>query len=150
MTTAWVITQEGTHHTDEQVVIAILSARKSARAIKEHVEWLYALLRCDPERHLALAKYRNPEIPWEAEFDKTNTGVPVMRCGNNPWLVARLAKSVSLIPDDRGGWFLQWANPPIRICDTKFPPNIIEKRPGAKCQAPVHLPILRERAIRSS
>jgi hypothetical protein len=143
MPSAWVITQEGTRHPTE--VIGILSARKADKRVKEYVEWLYALLHCYPDQHLGFARYIDPIIPHEAEYDKTNTGVPVsslMRCGDNPYLVARLAKNVTLVDEDRSGRILKWTNPARLVCDTKWPHHIVEKVPGAKCQAPIHLPLL--------
>jgi hypothetical protein len=87
MKRAWIITQEGTRHARE--VIAVLSARKSGKTVKEYIEWLYALLNCGPSEHFSLAKYNNPTNPYEAVFTRTNTGVPVdnlMFCGHNPFL----------------------------------------------------------------
>jgi hypothetical protein len=90
------LTQEGPQHPTE--VIGILSARKSGQTIKEYVEWLYALLHYHPGDHLALSRYNNPTVVYEANFMTTNTGVPVdstMTCGDNPFLVARRAKNIS-------------------------------------------------------
>ena len=97
MQTAWVITREGTRHPTE--VLGILSARKSATKIKEHIEWLYALLHCGPIAHLEMAKYNNPDNTCKAENTRTNTGIPVsttIRCGHNPYLAATLARNVVL------------------------------------------------------
>lgn len=139
MKSAWVITQEGTRHSTE--VVGILSARKSAKKIKEYVEWLYALLHCGPSTHFDCAKYYKPINPYEAEYDRTNTGVPVsstLRCGDNPYLVARLAKDVVLTGEGEEP-VLMWTNPDRLVCDQQTR-RIVEKVPGGKYQAPVHLP----------
>jgi hypothetical protein len=142
MTSAWVITQEGPQHPAE--VIGILSARKSGHTIKEYVEWLYALLHYHPTDHLDFARYNNPTVVYEAQFMITNTGVPVgyaMHCGDNPFLVARRAKNISLIETCVKVMELKWTNPDIRIWDRQTPPNIVERIPGAISQAPIHLPL---------
>jgi hypothetical protein len=141
VTSAWVIQQEGPQHPAE--VIGILSARKSARKVKEYVEWLYALLHYHPGDHLAHAKYKNPTVLYEAEFGRTNTGVPtgdVIRCGDNPYLVACLAKNISLVESENVS-VLKWTNPDIRNWDRQTTPNIVERIPGATSQAPIHLPL---------
>jgi hypothetical protein len=142
MTSAWIITQEGPQHPAE--VIGILSARKSGQTIKEYVEWLYALLHYHPGDHLALARYNNPTVVYEAQFMTTNTGVPVdsaMTCGDNPFLVACRAKNIFLIESDDTASILKWTNPDRLVCDEQTPPNIIEKIPGTTSQAPIHLPL---------
>jgi hypothetical protein len=144
MKTAWVITQEGTQHETE--VVGILSARKSENVVKQHVEWLYALLHYGPAEHVSLAQYNSPSNPYEAQFMTTNTGVPVqntMMCGHNPYLVARLAKNVTLIDSDSDQPRLKWANPDRIVCDTDTL-RVIERVPGGTCEAPVRLPLRRD------
>ena len=142
MTSAWVITREGTEeHTTE--VLGILSARKTAKVIKEYVEWLYALLYYDPADHLAFARYNKPYNPYKAEYWQTNTGVSVqskMSCGHNPILVARLAKRVKLISSANGVSNLQWKEPDRNICDpqTRYVTETIQ---GEMVNIPVHLPM---------
>ena len=141
MKSAWVITQEGTRHDTE--VIGILSARKGSQVAKEYVEWLYGLLHYGPAEHMGMAKYQKPSNPYEARFMTTNTGVPVsdtILCGDNPYLVARLAKDLSLIDggDDRP--VLRSTDPPRLVCD-KDTHRVIEKVPGGTFRAPTHLPL---------
>lgn len=141
MKSAWIITQEGTRQATE--VIGILSARKSAKTIKDYVEWLYALLNYSASGHIDFSNYRKPAIPYKAEFWTTNTGVPVetlMLSGHNPHLVARLAKDVTLIETDGEPPLLQWTNPHRLVCD-KATRQIVEKIPGLAHRAPVHLPL---------
>src|SRR5229473_1693968 len=141
MKRAWIITQEGTQHPSE--VIGILSARKSPRAVKEYVEWLYALLHYCPREHLDLAKYNNSFNPYEAQYWTTNTGVPVdslMACGHNPYLEARLATNVVLIDADGEQPILEWIEPHRLVCDRQTG-HIIEKVPGKLSRSPVHLPL---------
>ena len=141
MKSAWVITQEGTQHDTE--VIGILSARKGSDAAKEYVEWLYALLHYGPAEHMGIAKYQKPFNPYEAQFMTTNTGVPVLHtitCGHNPYLVARLAKDVSLIDADGEQPILKWTNPDMPVCD-KNTRRVIDRLPGGTHEAPVHLPL---------
>ena len=139
---AWVITQEGPHHPTE--VIGIPSARKSARSVKEHIEWLYALLHYYPETQLQFARYNKPEIPCEAKYWTTNTGIPVdtqVWCGDSgAILIGRLAKNITLIEDKEDVFDLQWTNPDRLECDESFPPNI-KKIPGIIRKAPIHLPL---------
>jgi hypothetical protein len=140
MKSAWIITREGTRHSVE--VLGILSARKSAKKVKEYLEWLYALLHCPASTHFEDAKYNKTSISHEAEFDRTNTGVPVstlIRCGDNPYLVARLAKDVSLIVRDGEASIVKWTNPDRLICDQT--PRIVEKIAGQTCQFTVRLPL---------
>jgi hypothetical protein len=142
MQTAWVITREGTRHPTE--VLGILSARKSATKIKEHIEWLYALLHCDPIAHLEMARYNNPDNTCKAENDRTNTGIPVsttIRCGHNPYLVATLAKNVVFVDGDGEQPILTWTLPDRIVCDEHEPHVIVKKVPGVRRQAPVHLPL---------
>ena len=143
MKSAWVITQERTRHSKE--VVGILSARKSPRKIKEYIEWLYALLHSSPSTHFEMAKYSSPVTPCEAEFDQTNTGIPVadtIRCGYNPYLVARLAKSVALVDADSEQPILRWTEPCRLVCDPRSPHQIVEKITGMATQARVHLPLI--------
>src|SRR5665213_232446 len=112
MTKAWIITQEGT--SDNRSVIGVLSGRKSGSTVKDYVEWLYALLHYSPEEQLNLVRYNRPYKPYEAEYWKTNTGVPMesrMTCGHNPWLEARLATNVRLIDPDGEHPVLEWTEP---------------------------------------
>jgi hypothetical protein len=139
MTVAWVITQEGPRHSTE--VIGILSCRKSAKDIKAYLEWFYALLHCSPRTHFDFARYKNPEVPCEAKYGTTNTGAPVdslVRCGHNPYLVARRAKNV-VIDVSENASVLKWTNPD-RVIEQP-PGSIAEKIPGAICEAPIHLPL---------
>lgn len=145
MKSAWVITQEGTRQEPE--VIGILSARKGAQLVEQHVEWLYALLHYEATEHMGLAKYNSPSIPYKVQYITTNTGVPVdntMMCGHNPFLVARLAKNVTLIDADDGqSYRLRWTNPDRIVCD-KDTHRIVEKVPGGTYEAPVRLPLRRD------
>lgn len=139
--TAWVITREGLEH-PRSVVIGILSARKHEKTVKEYIEWLYMLLYCSPGTHLEFARYTKPVVACEAEFYKTNTGVSVaegMRCGDTPWLEARLAKDVILTDMDDGPALLRWTNPDILVCDG---PTVVGKRLGIRREAPVYLPLV--------
>jgi hypothetical protein len=141
MTTAWIITREGTRHVPE--VVAIVSARKSAKQIKSYIEFLYLLLECSAERNLEAARYTNAEISYEAQFDTTNTNVPVsdlLRCGRNPFLVARRAKNVSLIDGKDSVQILKWKNPQRLDCDPNTG-HIVKKHEGVACQAVVNLPL---------
>jgi hypothetical protein len=134
---AWIITQEGTRTPVE--VIGILSARKSAKIVKEYVEWLYALLQYSAGEHLNMARYSNPTIPYKVQFDRSN-GVRVesrMTCGHNPWIEARFASNVSLIDTSLEGYYLEWTEPDKII----FDPNL-HKIPGETVRFPVHLPLL--------
>jgi hypothetical protein len=140
MKSAWIITREGTRRSTE--VLGILSARKSAKKVKEYLEWLYALLHCPASTHFDDAKYKKTFITYGAEFDRTNTGVPVstlIRCGDNPWLVARLAKDASLVKVDGEASVMRWTDPDRLVCDTT--PRIVEKIAGQTCQFPVRLPL---------
>jgi hypothetical protein len=141
MKRAWIITQEGTRQAVE--VIGILSARKSAKTIKDYVEWLYALLNYSPTEHIDFSNYQKPSVPYKAEFWRTNTGIPMdslMLCGHNPYLVARLAKNVALIDADGKQPVLKWTQPDRLVFD-KDTRQIVEKIPGLTLQAPVHLPL---------
>jgi hypothetical protein len=138
---AWIITQEGTRQFRE--VIAVLSARKSGKTVKEYVEWLHALLNYGLGEHLGMAKYHNPTNPYEAEFTRTNTGVPVenlMFCGHNPYLVARLAKDIQVVDPEGDEPILKWTDPDRLVCDEQTL-HVKGKIPGASCQAPVHMPL---------
>jgi hypothetical protein len=141
---AWVITRER-QQTPFSIVVGILSSRKTGNIVKEYVEWLYMLLYCLPETHLEFARYTKPLVPCKAEFYRTNTNTPVdtgMRCGHTPWLEARRASKISLIDVDDGPPVLKWTNPARIECDPMRPHHIVNKIPGATCQAPVYLPLL--------
>ena len=141
MKRAWVITQEGTRQDTE--VVGILSARKGGQTVKDCVEWLYALLNYSASGHIELSHYQKPSAPYKAEFWTTNTGIPVqnlMMCGHDPWLVARLAKDVTLIETEGEVPILTWTQPDRLICDPDTR-QIVEKVPGLSLQAPVHLPL---------
>jgi hypothetical protein len=64
----------------------------------------------------------------------------LVRCGDNPYLVARLAKNVSLVDVSENVSVLKWTEPDRLICDAQTPPNV-EKMPGAICEAPIRLPL---------
>jgi hypothetical protein len=135
MGSAWIITQEGTRHKTE--VIGILSARNSPDKIKAYIEFIYALFHCNAEEHMSAARYNKPWNPYEAEYNRTNTGVRVQStifCGHNPYLVARLARGISLQQEEPPR--LQWTEPDrIEITGTK-----ITRTPGIKMEALVSLP----------
>jgi hypothetical protein len=135
MGSAWIITQEGTRHKTE--VIGILSARNSSKKIKGYVELLYALFHYDAEEHMSVVRYNKPWNPYKAEYNRTNTGVRVqstMFCGHNLYLVARLAKELSLLQGEPPR--LRWTEPDrIEITGTK-----ITRIPGLKREAAVSLP----------
>lgn len=142
MKSAWVITQEGIRHNTIEVV-GVLSARKSGRAVKEYVEWLYALLHYVPQEHLQFAGYTKPTLIYEAEFWTTNTGVPTdrrMHCGHDPYLVARRANNISLLDPDDGAPFLKWTEPNLPICDPTSG-EIVATKAGKTMRARVHLPL---------
>jgi len=136
---AWVITREtpnanAVHNT---VVVGLLSARKSAEAVKDYVEWLYVTLECSTEDLMGFVKYSKPYKPYEAQYFTTNTGVSHkvgMYCGHNPFLIARLADNVNL---KKNGW-LEWGNPEKFVVDSKTL-DIKEKLPGSNSTAPVCL-----------
>jgi hypothetical protein len=117
MTVRWIITRgEGPHHRRE--VIGILSSRKSARRIKEYVEWLCALLHYNPDEHLAFSRYNNPTVPYKAQVDAKQDMV---------WcdvMIAVLGRKISLIKSCGSEPFLQWTS-----------------RTGVICEAPVRLPL---------
>jgi hypothetical protein len=109
----------------------------------KYVEFLYALLHYQPEDYISSTRYYRPEIPCEAERHTTNTGVSVdslMRCGHNPYLVARRARNVSLVDHEADKPLLCWTEPDSLICDpvTRL---VIERRPGRRNVAPVNLPL---------
>ena len=90
---------------------------------------------------------RDPN-PYEAQYMTTNTGVPVQHtimCGHNPYLVARLAKDVSLIDTDDEQPILKWTGPDRLVCD-RDTHRIVEKVSGGTYEAPVHLPLGRFQA----
>ncbi|MGB7915814.1 MAG: hypothetical protein WCF79_11045, partial [Rhodomicrobium sp.] len=139
MRSAWVVTQEGSRHSTE--VIGIISARKSAKAVKEYVEWLYALLNGYPENHMEFARYSKSLALCSAQFWTTNLGVPVesaMTCGHNPWLAACLASNIVLFEADDEIPLLEWTHP-HRLVQDKRTLQIVEKIPGPRLRAPVHL-----------
>jgi hypothetical protein len=141
MKSAWVITQEGSRHKTK--VIGIISARKSDKDIKKYVEWLYMLLHCYPRQHLDSAKYTKPSIDYKAKYLTTNTGTAVnttMFCGDNPWLVARLANDLICLDIDGEEPVLTWTNPGRIVSDAQDPRKI-ERMPGIPCKAPIHLPL---------
>lgn len=143
MKSAWVITQEGTRHDTE--VVGILSARKGSDTAREYVEWLYALLHYGPAEHIGLANYRKSANSYKAQFMTTNTGVPVLHtitCGHNPYLVARLARDVSLVDAHGERTKLKWTNPDMPVCD-KATRRVSGNIPGRTYEAPVHLPLHR-------
>lgn len=138
MMRAWVITQEGTRHETE--VIGILSARKSPKLAMQYVEWLYALLHYAPAGHMDLAQYKSPSNPYEAQYDST---CGTIMCGHNPFLVARLARSATLIDADGDQPRLKWTNPD-RIVWDKHTLRVVEKVSGMTCEAPIRLPLRRD------
>ena len=141
MKRAWIITLEGTSRPEE--VIGILSARKGGRTIKEYVEWLYALLNYSPAMHFCLANKGNSLNPFQANFATTSTGVPVetiIFCGDNPFLVARLANDIEMIDPASEEPILKWTDPD-RLVSDKGSLHIKERIPGKRCEASVHLPL---------
>jgi hypothetical protein len=50
-------------------------------------------------------------------------------------------KNVSLVDVSENAPVLNWTNPDRLVCDEQTPPNIVEKIPGAICEAPIHLPL---------
>ena len=139
---AWVIVREATNQPDE--VVGVLSAQNGAHVVKRNVEWLYALMHYGPEDHLASARYTRPSVPYPAEFMRTNTGVPdqnVMHCGHNPFLIAQLAKNLSLSWQSGEEPILNWTMPDRLVCDPLRPWVITEKVPGITRSARMSLPL---------
>lgn len=142
MKRAWVITQEGTSQSVE--VVGLLSARKHSKLVKGYLEWLYALLHYSPSDHFEMIDYKRPTIPYEAEYQTTNTGVKVadtMTCGANPFLVARLAKDVDIINRGSETPILKWTDPNRIVCDERSG-RFLESLPGGTYQATVRLPLV--------
>lgn len=142
---AWVLFQDGTRHDIE--VLSIFSARKTPNTIKEYLEWLFALLHCHPDTHVAAAKYTKPEVPCKAEFDITNIGVPrqsIIRCGYNPYLTAVMAKNVSLVEREGQPSYLRWTMPD-RISWDRDTLDRKETLPGVTLTAPMNVPLTRNR-----
>ncbi len=137
---AWVITKEGTRQSAE--VVGILSGRKSPNTIKEYIEWLYVLLNNRAEEHFSFASYKKHVPTYPGHFNTTN-GVPdtnVIMCGGNPYLMARLARNVTLIDSDGDEPVLKWTNPDKFNFDVASL-RVVEKISGTASSAPVHLPL---------
>jgi hypothetical protein len=145
MKSAWVIVREGTRQSAE--VLAVVSARESPEAMRDRLEWLYAVLHCGPETNMDAARYRKPSVPYEAKFSTTNSGIPhqaVVFCGHNPWLVAQLSRNLSLRWNGDEA-VLTWNTPERLVCNPDRPYEIIEKVFGIVRQARVSLPWLESR-----
>jgi hypothetical protein len=139
---AWVIVREATNQPDE--VVGVLSARNGVDVVRRSVEWLYALMHYGPEDNLAAARFNRPSLPYPAGFMLTNTGVPDqsrMHCGHNPFLMAQLAKNLTLGSHSGEEFILNWTMPDRLICDPLRPGVIIEKVPGITRSASMNLPL---------
>jgi len=142
MRRAWVVTIGGTKGPTE--VVALISARRSDKHVKERIEWLNALLHGGPSTHFYAAKYNNPEGFSEAQYNRTNTGVRVsdmLYCGYNPFIIAQLATDVQLVEVEGHASVLRWTSPRKIRCDPDDPPRVVEIVPGVPCEAPMHLPM---------
>jgi len=74
-------------------IIAILSARKSAKYVQDFLEDLSRMLPICSEDILDFTKFTNPRIPYPAkrELDENGRFVSIT-CGDNPHLEARYAE----------------------------------------------------------
>src|SRR5262249_30258388 len=131
----WVITQEGTRQSTE--VIGLLSSRKSPDKVRMIVEFIYALFNYSAGEHFSCSRYQKPQNPYPAEYNRINTGARNMStifCGHHPYLVARLAKNVRLLPSERSE--IEWTEPD-RI---EVHGSAITRSPGIRVHAVANLP----------
>lgn len=139
---AWVITREGTRI--QSSVVGIITARTSPDSMKGRIEWLYALLSQRAIDHFHAARYTDPSKPYPAKYLTTNTGAPVTStifCGHNHFLVARLAREISIIDGDQETPRLRWIEPDRLICDEQTL-GVVQTIPGQQKEAPFSLPLL--------
>lgn len=128
----WVITQEGTEVPCE--VIAVISARRSEESIRHTLEFLCGLLHYSPAEQLAAARWTMPVTPFTAEPTEQSHRT-AFHCGPHPFLVARLARKVSLGGTAKAP-MLAWQEPHRFVGAASGPRR---QAIGRMCSAPVRL-----------
>jgi hypothetical protein len=106
---AWIIKWNwlGDHATVDHPDVAILSARTSARKVREYVEVIYKTREYRLHEQLDQARYNKPQQNlYPAEFSGKWEGNIV--CGHNPYLEAFLAEGINVGTDDEGNELLSY------------------------------------------
>ena len=110
---AWLITWKwaGDHAAEDDPVVAVLSARTSAKDVRKYVERLYVEKTASLAEKLSYARYNQPqELPYPAEFGQVG-GLRYqgeITCGHNPWLHARLVDDLRIEADANGNDVPRW------------------------------------------
>ena len=121
---AWLITWDwiGDHARVEDSFVAILNYRYSSSSVARMVEQIYVTSRVAFHEQLAYAKNRKSN-PYRVQHDTVEiskekreklslpSSVPfadTMRCGENPWLWARIVYDLEAYVDEDGQEHLKW------------------------------------------
>ena len=106
---AWLIRWcgAGDHAAVEKPVVAVLSARTSAKDVQWYVEQRYIEATASPEEMLSYARYIQPqEPPYPARLEQGR-----IHCGHNPWLEASVVDDLRVEADAEGNDVLKWNVP---------------------------------------
>ena len=106
---AWLIRWSwgGDHAAVENPVVAVLSARTSAKDVQWYVERRYIEATASPDEKLSYARYNQPqEPPYPARLERGR-----IHCGHNPWLEASVVDDLRVEADAEGKDVLKWKVP---------------------------------------
>jgi hypothetical protein len=93
---AWLVTWEwiGEHAKRDGKVAAVLNSRLSQSKVKKLVEFLYLTEYYTVSEKMAVAQ-RKKDNPYPARAETTRNG-PLIDCGHNPHLLARLVDGLTV------------------------------------------------------
>jgi hypothetical protein len=99
---AWLVTWEwsGDHAERDDKIAAVLNSRLSSSRVEELVEFLYLNECYSVSEKMAVAQ-RKRDNPYPAQNDRTKSG-PLITCGHNPHLEARLVNDLTIESDANG------------------------------------------------
>ena len=101
--TAWLIMWESEHGAVAQPYVDIVSFRRNLYHVMDYVQRLHDVHRLSLVERAPAARYNKPAAPlYKAQVHRTRPGLEI-RCGRDPYLVARPVKNLTVRRSERTG-----------------------------------------------
>lgn len=110
LSSAWLIQWEwvGDNASVAKPYVDIVSSRKTANLVGGYLQRLYGVFALSLTERIGAARYLDADMPpYQSRSRVTKTGIEV-RCGTNPYLVARLVRNVEVTVDADGNEHVSW------------------------------------------
>lgn len=146
----WVIRWEwmGDHAAVEQPFISVLSPRLGHQEVARFIQRYYAAKTFTPSEQVEYMLRKTRPFPFPVNFARTTIQYPdgrtlsgpwtgAMACGDNPYIVARLATNVHVeYPDGGTRGVLVWQDLPLPIHDLARPSKPLGQEPEVVVELP--------------